>query len=438
MCKHDSSPWLASAAALCLLLAAAIPSYGQSPSGEWDLLLKGGHVIDPHNERNGPMDVAIREGKIARVGEDLPTANAKHVANVHGLFVTPGLIDIHAHVYAGTGLRAYTGDRSVYPDGFSYRTGVTTLVDAGTAGWRNFADFRERVIDRASTRVLAFVNIVADGMSPWGEHDPDTMLAEEAAKVAREHPDIVVGFKTAHYAGPGWYSIDRAVEAGEITNLPVMVDFGFLVGERTLKELLEEKLRPGDIYTHLYSPYRRELLPSGKLNPALHKGRERGVVFDVGHGGGSFYWFVAMPAIQESFWPDTISTDLHIGSMNGGMKDLSNVMSKMLNVGMPLPAVIDAVTRKAAQTIKRPELGHLSEGGEADVTVLKLETGRFGYLDSAGARFDGTQRLVPEITIHGGKVMWDLNGLAATPWKEFNYQMRTEPTKPVPASSRLP
>lgn len=420
------------------MLLTAMLAFGQQAEPQWDLLLKGGHVIDPRNGVNARMDVAIREGKIARVAEDLPAAQAQRVANVNGLYVAPGLIDIHAHVYAGTGLRAYTGDLSVYPDGFSYRTGVTTLVDAGTAGWRNFDDFRQRVIDRAKTRVLAFVNIVADGMSPYGENDPESMQPAEAARVAREHADIVVGFKTAHYAGPGWFSIDRVVEAGNLAKLPVMVDFGYLVGERTLKELLEVKLRRGDIYTHMYSPYRTELLPSGELNPAMRRGRERGVVFDVGHGGGSFYYFVAVPAIEQGFLPDTISTDLHIGSMNRGMKDLSNVMSKMLNLGMPLTHVIDAVTSKAALTIQRPQLGHLGEGAEADVTVLRLEKGRFGFLDSAGARMDGTERLVAELTIHGGEVMWDLNGLAATPWKEFNYQIRSEPAKPVSPAKRLP
>ncbi len=420
------------------MLFAVVLATAQLSGQQWDLLLKGGHVIDPRNNVNARMDVAIIGEKIARVGEDLPASQAKRVANVNGLYVTPGLIDIHAHVYAGTGLRAYTGDLSVYPDGFSYRTGVTTLVDAGTAGWRNFADFRERVIDRAKTRVLAFVNIVADGMSPYGENDPESMQPAEAARVAREHADIVVGFKTAHYAGPGWYSIDRVLEAGNLVNLPVMVDFGYLVGERTLKELLEVKLRPGDIYTHMYSPYRTELLPNGDLNPAMRRGRERGVLFDVGHGGGSFYYFVAVPAIAQGFLPDTISTDLHIGSMNRGMKDLSNVMSKMLNLGMPLTRVIDAVTSKAALSIKRPELGHIAEGAEADITVLRMEKGRFGYLDSAGARMDGAERLIAEITIHGGSVVWDLNGLTATPWTEFNYQMRPEPTKPAAPAARLP
>jgi dihydroorotase len=418
---------------LLLLLGGVNPAHGQqAPSGEvWDLLIQGGQVIDPRNSIDRVMDVAIQDGKIARVGENLPVTRTKRIVNAKGLYVTPGIIDIHVHVYAGTGLRAYTGDLSVYPDGFSYRSGVTTMVDAGTAGWRNFADFRERVIDRANTRVLAFVNILAEGMSPHGENNPDDMNAQEAARVAREHADIVVGFKTAHYAGPAWYSIDRVVEAGRLTNLPVMVDFGFLAGERTLRELLEDKLRPGDIYTHCYAPFRTELLPDGTLNPAMHNGRKRGVLFDVGHGGGSFFWNVAVPATRQGFWPDTISTDLHIGSMNRGMKDLSNVMSKMIALGMPLKDVIAATTWRAAQTIKRPELGHLSEGATADVTVFRLQQGNFGFVDSAGARMDGAQRLLAELTIHGGKVMWDLNGLASDDWKKFKYTQRAEPTKPV-------
>lgn len=419
---------LRSAATLFLL---AVLVSAQQADAAWDLLLKGGHVIDARNGIDRIADVAIKDGKIAKVAPDLPAAQSKRVVNARGLYVTPGIIDIHAHVYAGTGLRAYTGDLSVYPDGFTYRSGVTTIVDAGSAGWRNFADFRQRVIDRAHTRVLAFVNIVADGMSPHGENDPKDMQPQEAARVARENADIVVGFKTAHYAGPGWYSVDRAVEAGRLTKLPVMVDFGFLVGERTLKELLESKLRAGDIYTHCYSPFRMELLPDGMVNPAMKNGRKRGVLFDVGHGGGSFFWNVAVPATKQNLWPDTISTDLHVGSMNRGMKDLSNVMSKMLLLGMPLKDVIAATTWRAAQTIKHPELGHLSEGATADVTVFRMETGDFGFIDSAGARMDGKQRLRAELTIQGGEVMWDLNGIAADDWTKFKYTPRVEPTKPV-------
>lgn len=415
--------------ATVLLLASLAAA--QQLDDTWDLLLKGGHVIDARNGIDRIADVAIKDGKIARVAPDLPIAQAKRAVSVRNLYVTPGIIDIHAHVYAGTGLRAYTGDLSVYPDGFTYRAGVTTVVDAGSAGWRNFADFRQRVIDRAHTRVLAFVNIVADGMSPHGENDPKDMQPQEAARVAKENADVVVGFKSAHYAGPAWHSIDNAVEAGRLANLPVMVDFGFLVGERTLKELLESKLRAGDIYTHCYSPFRGELLPDGTVNPAMKNGRKRGILFDVGHGGGSFFWNVAVPATKQNLWPDTISTDLHVGSMNGGMKDLPNVMSKMLVLGMPLKDAVSAATWRAAQAIKHPELGHLSEGATADVAVFRLERGRFGFIDSAGARMDGNQRLRAELTIHGGEVKWDLNGIAADDWTKFKYTPRVEPTKPL-------
>jgi len=403
-----------------LLLAAAQP--------QWDLLIRNGHLIDPKNGVDAARDVAIAGGKIARVAAALPPSAARNVVDAAGLYVTPGLLDIHVHVYAGTGLRALTGDSSVYPDGFSFRTGVTTMVDAGTAGWRNFADFRQRVIDRAKTRVLALLNIVADGMSPAGENDPALMQPEEAARVAKANADVVVGFKTAHYSGAGWHAIDAAVEAGRLAGLPVMVDFGYLDQIRTLKGLLEEKLRPGDIYTHCYSGHRGELGDDGKLNPAMLAGRKRGVIFDLGHGAGSFYWNIAVPALEQGFRPDSISTDLHTSSMNSGMKDLPNVMSKVLNLGVPLADVVRMSTWNAAREIQRPELGHLSEGAEADITLLRLEKGSFGFIDAAGARRDGDRRLVAEVTIRRGAVVWDLNGRAARDWKSFPYQKR--PSRP--------
>ncbi len=407
---------------ILLLLAGGLLS-AQPP---YDLLLKGGHVIDPKNRLNAPLDVAIAGGKIARLAAGIPASEARRVADVSGLYVVPGLIDIHVHVYAGTGVKGViAGDQSVYPDGFSFRTGVTTMVDAGSAGWRNFPDFRQRVIERARTRVLAFLNIAAGGMGPEGEDDPRLLDAEAAARTAAAHRDRIVGFKTAHYAGPGWLSIDRTVQAGKLADLPVMVDFGYLDAERNLKTLLTEKLRPGDIYTHCYSGHREELLENGKLNPVMKVGRQRGVLFDLGHGAGSFFWYVAVPAFQEKFYPDTISTDLHTGSMNAGMKDLPNVMSKVLNLGVPLADVVRMVTWDAARAIRRPELGHLDVGAEADVTVLRLDRGRFGFLDSAGARMMGTQLLVAELTVRRGRVEWDLNGRAAQDWTTFPYKKGT-------------
>ncbi len=408
-------------AVAALLLAGAC---GAQPV--YDLLLQGGHVIDAKNSIDRVMDVAIAGGKIARVAEGIPAPAAKRTVNVTGLYVTPGLIDIHVHVYAGTGQRALTGDSSVYPDGFSFRSGVTTMVDAGTAGWRAFPDFRQRVIDRAQTRVLAFLNICGAGMAAQGENDVTEMDPEAAVKTAKAHADVIVGFKVAHYARDEWPDVDAAVKASAATGLPVMVDFGYTGRARTLDALLRDKLRQGDIYTHCYSGHRAELLADKKLNPAMWAGRKRGILFDVGHGGGSFYWNVAVPAFKQGFYPDTISTDLHTGSMNAGMKDMANVMSKILVLGAPLADVIRMSTWAAAQAIRRPELGNLDPGA-ADVTVLRLVRGDFGYIDAAGARQGGNVRLVPELTIRAGRVVWDLNGLAAEDWKTFPYRPRGGP-----------
>lgn len=412
------------------ILLTLLVACGSLSAQTYDLLLKGGHVIDPKNGIDRVMDVAVAGGKIARVAANIPAAEAKKMANVAGLYVTPGIIDIHVHVYAGTGIKALTGDQSVYPDGFSFRTGVTTMVDAGTSGWRNFPDFKQRVIDRAKTRVFALLNIVGGGMGPdpKAENDPRDMDADQAARMAKQYPDIILGFKSAHFSGEGWPAIDNAVKAGNATKLPVMVDFGFITKERNLKTLLEQKLRPGDIYTHCYSGHREELL-DGRVNPAMIAARKRGIIFDLGHGGGSFYWWVAVPFFQQKFWPDSISTDLHTGSMNGGMKDMVNVMSKVLNLGVPLPEVIRESTWNPAKEINRPQLGNLDVGADADITVLRLERGNFGFLDSAGARMAGDQRLAPEMTVRAGAVVWDLNGRAAPDWKTFKYPRRERPIR---------
>ena len=300
------------------------------------------------------------------------------MVDVSGLYVTPGLIDIHVHVFAGTGERgSYAGDNSVYPDGFTLRNGVTTVVDAGCAGWRNFEDFKLRVIDRSKTRVLAFLNIVGNGMRGGKfEQDLADMEAKPTADMALRHKGVIVGVKTAHYAGPEWAPVERAVEAGTIANIPVMVDFGTNRAERPVSELVTKKLRPGDIYTHLYSGLRNEQLESGEVNPGLLEGRKRGVIFDVGHGGGSFLWRIAVPAVKAGFLPDSISTDLHIGSMNAGMKDMLNVMDKFLAMGLSLEDVMLRSTWNPAKQIRREELGHLSPGAPADIGVFRLEKGQ--------------------------------------------------------------
>ncbi|HEY2017555.1 MAG TPA: amidohydrolase/deacetylase family metallohydrolase, partial [Bryobacteraceae bacterium] len=229
----------------------------------YDLLLAGGHVIDAKNNISAVRDVAIKDGVVAAVAAHIDPSTALKVVNVAGLYVTPGLVDMHVHVYAGTGERnSYAGDNSLYPDGYMFRVGVTTVADAGCSGWRNFEDFKARVIDRAKTRVLVFLNIVGNGMRGGKyENDQSDMEAAPAAEMAKKYKNIIIGIKTAHYAGPEWTPVEHAVEAGKAAGIPVMVDFGEDRPERPIEQLLTQKLRPGDIYTHCFSGLRHELLP---------------------------------------------------------------------------------------------------------------------------------------------------------------------------------
>ncbi len=399
-----------------LILMSATFAFAQPQ--QYDLLLQGGHVIDAKNNIDAVRDVAIRDGKIATVAPHVDPALAFKVVNVKGLYVTPGLIDIHVHVYAGTGeARSYAGDLSIYPDGYTFRAGVTTAADAGCAGWRNFEDFKQRVIDRSKTRILAFINIVGNGMrGSKYENDLTDMQAKPTAEMAQKYKDLIIGVKTAHFSGPEWTPVEQAVEAGTIANIPVMVDFGSNRKERPMSELVTKKLRPGDIYTHCYSGLRDELDASGHVNPAMFEARKRGVIFDVGHGGGSFAWRVAVPAIKQGFLPDSISTDLHTSSMNSGMKDMDNVMSKFLVMGVPLKEVVADSTWHPAREIHREDLGNLSVGAVADVAVLRVERGDFGYTDMYGARLKGNQRLTCELTLRDGRVVWDLDSLTRPDW----------------------
>jgi dihydroorotase len=415
-------------AAVSALVLTATAGRTQAPAAPtYDLLLRGGHVIDAKNNVDAVRDVAIAGGKIAAVAAAIDPKDAFKTVDVAGLYVTPGLIDIHAHVYTGTGERnSYAGDNSVYPDGFSFRVGVTTVVDAGGAGWRNFEDFKSRVIDRSRTRVLAFLNIVGHGMRGGKfESDQADMDAKAAADMALKHKGVIVGIKTAHYTGPEWTPVDRAVEAGTAASIPVMVDFGNNHPDtRPLADLLTKKLRPGDIYTHMYSGLRNELV-DGKPNPGMIEGRKRGVIFDVGHGGGSFNWGIAAPMTKAGFWPDSISTDLHVSSMNAGMKDMLNVMGKMLALGEPLAAVIAQSTWHPAREIKQDALGNLSPGATADIAVLRLEKGKFGFLDMHGAKLTGTQRLTAEMTLKDGRIVYELNGLSRPEWTTLPAGYRT-------------
>jgi dihydroorotase len=406
---------LLTCAALALLCAAA----NAQPLPAYDLLLRGGHVLDAKNHIDAVMDVAIKDGRIARVAPGLSPRDAIKTIAVKGLYVAPGLIDLHVHVYSGTGERnSYAGDLSVPPDGFTFRNGVTTVVDAGCSGWRNFLDFKDRIIDRSKTRVLAMLNIVGNGMrgGKW-EQDTTDMDGAATAQMAARYPGVIVGIKTAHFAGPEWTPVEQAVIAGTRANLPVMVDFGADRPTRPLYDLLTKKLRPGDIYTHMYSGLRQEQDPA-TLGPskAFIEGRARGIWFDTGTGGGSFKWSLAVPMVRQGFAPDSISTDLHVGSMNSATKDILNVASKMMAIGISLRDVVADMTAHPAREIRREELGNLSVGAVADIAVLSLQKGRFGFTDMVNTRVDGTRKLVAELTLKDGKIVYDLNGLEALAW----------------------
>ena len=251
------------------------------------------------------------------------------------------------------------------------------------------------------------------------EQDVSDMDATATADQAKKYKDTVVGVKTAHFQGPEWVAVERAVEAGKMANIPVMVDFGTFRPERPFQDLVLKKLRPGDIYTHTYLGAVPMLDDAGKVNQYLFEARKRGVIFDVGHGGGSLLFRQAVPAVKQGFIPDSISTDLHISSMNAGMKDMLNVMSKFINMGMSVDDVIVRSTWHPAREIKREELGNLSVGAAADLAVLRLEKGDFGFVDVAGARMKGTQKLVCELTARDGKVVYDLNGITREEWNKL-------------------
>lgn len=406
---------------ILLLLACASALLAQA---QYDLLLKGGHVIDPKNNLSARRDVAIKDGKVAAVAASIPANQAGKVVDVTGRYVTPGLIDIHVHVFAGGMGESYaSGKLSVFPDGHTFRSGVTTVVDAGTSGYKNFPEFKARVIDRARTRVLVLLNIVGAGMGGAVEQNNKDMDPEPAAAMLKQHPDTIVGFKTAHYGGPEWVAVDNAITAGKLTNTPIMVDFGTFRSERPFEELVTKRLRPGDIYTHFYLAAVPMLDEQKKVRPYLFEARKRGVIFDAGHGGGSFVFKHAVPAMKQGLPPDSISTDLHYTSMNAGMKDMLNVMSKFVNMGMSMDDVILRSTWNPAKEIKREALGHLSVGAGADIAVIRLEQGKFGYVDVLGAKMTGTKRLTAELTLRDGKVVWDLNGLTREEWDKLgDYQ----------------
>jgi dihydroorotase len=402
------------AAVLLAALAFVSVASAQTPTS-YDLLLKGGHVIDGRNRISAVRDVAIKDGKIAAVAASIPASLATKTVDVSGLYVSPGLVDIHVHVFPGEKPGTYGGgDLGLAPDGFTLRSCVTTVADAGSSGWRSFEDFKTRIINRSKTRVTAFLNIVGVGMREGQlEQNLQDMEVQPTADMALKYKGVIVGIKSAHFNGPEWTPYEKAEAVGRIAGIPVMVDFGGNVrAGRSLYDLLNKYFRPGDIFTHMYGGVRGEQDPDTHgPSQAMIDGRKRGVIFDVGHGGGSFRWVTAVPLMKAGFIPDSISTDLHASSANAGMKDMLNVMSKFLAMGMSLDDVILRSTWNPAKEIQLEQVGNLSVGSPADVAVFRVEHGRFGFVDQLSLSMEGTERLACEVTLRDGRVVYDTNGI---------------------------
>ncbi|MGH9661598.1 MAG: amidohydrolase/deacetylase family metallohydrolase [Bryobacteraceae bacterium] len=395
----------------------AVPLAAQT----YDLVLKGGHVIDPAASVSRVMDVAIAGGTIARVAPSIDASGAKKVLNAAGLYVTPGLIDLHAHVHG------YSG--SLFPDDTALPAGTTTVVDAGGAGWRTYDEFKRRIIDTSATRVLVFLNIVGRGMLGQAVEDnvEDMEPAKTAAKI-KEGRAHIVGIKVAHFGKPGWVAIKRAIEAGTLADVPVIIDDKIFTNSgRTTREKLLDVMRPGDLHTHAYNDRQVEIVDrfTGKVQPYAFEARRRGVLFDLGHGGGSFLWPVAVAAMRDGFPPDTISTDLHASSILGPQSDMPNCISKLMSLGMTLDDAILRSTVNPAKAIRRfPELGTLGEGRVADVGVFELKTGVFAFKDAWNKKRLATKRLECVATIRNGKLVWDAAGLGFPEWHTAgNYEV---------------
>jgi dihydroorotase len=371
----------------------------------FDLILKGGHVIDPSQGLDGVMDVGFIGGKVARIGSNLPAEGPTDIRDVSGRIVTPGLIDLHTHVYwGGTSL-------GIDAEDFCRRSGVTTCIDTGSAGPGNFAGFRRHVIEKSAVRILAYLHVSFAGIYAFsktimvGESEEIRLLAPaDAVAVAAANPDVIIGIKVRvglHASGrSGVAPLDMALQAANEAGLPLMCHIDH--PPPSYEEVLE-RLRPGDVLTHAFRPFpNAPITVQGRVKDAVLRARERGVRFDIGHGKGSFAFKTARAMLANGFYPDTISSDVHALCIDGPAFDQVTTLSKFLCMGMPLDAVIAASTVNAAMALKRPELGTLKAGSVGDATILSIKEGEFDYVDVTGEHMTGNRRIVSEGVVIAG------------------------------------
>lgn len=390
-----------------------------------DLIIKNGHIIDPANQINGKMDLAVKNGLVAIVSAGIgKDVTAEKIIDAKGNYVIPGIIDIHTHVYPFF-------SPSINADDHLLKTGCTTAVDAGTVGWRDFLRFKERIMDNSICRILAFLNIADQGMLDLKyeyEQYCHNMHPEIVASVIKAFPQHLVGTKSAHYRpggkggydkeNPAWASVDKAIEAGDMSGTPCMFDFGVCLEHSPYDEFVSKKMRPGDIHTHVFAQQFPTVDENGKVYDYMWRAKERGVLFDLGHGSASMWFRNGLRALHEGFPPDTISTDLHKNSNNFAVFDMLHTMSKLLNMSMPLDEVVMRSTYMPAKVINRPDLGTLSPGSCADIALISKMDGEFDYVDNGSARIKGISKLECLMTIRAGKIVFDKYGLSMPLWEE--------------------
>lgn len=388
----------------------------------FDLVIRGGEVVDPGGGLLGKLDVGIRDGIIAAVDRTLPTQEAGATLDAEGRIVTPGLLDLHTHVYWGA---TYWG---IEPDPVAALTGVTTWIDAGTAGSYSFSGFRRYVVERSQARILAFLNASSIGLiaRTYELTNLDYCDLVLARRIVDANRDLIVGIKARIDAnttrGVGLEPMRLARKLADQVGLPMMVHIGKL--PPPLEDIFT-LLRPGDILTHCFTGQDNRILePDGQLRDFVRRAWDGGVVMDVGHGTGSFSYEVAERMLAAGMPPDVISTDAHQLSIQGPMFDMPTTLSKFLNLGMSLPDIIDRATARPARAVGRPDLATLKPGAPADVAVFELEEGTYTFHDVFMNARSGTVRLVNRATICAGKPMPPQPPQPLAPWAELPEHQR--------------